>query len=160
MAIAYALGFDRILIVNQADVLQEGMLRYIGVNSETFLDFTDCFSVVERALLRSGWTPDYSRRLSSGPLRFSDEVIRYGSAWGELIGRFLYLDIHNGRPDIAALEATARLSSYGLLGESMQPSSIRNPLKATGCPGYSHTIFPKSHGLLIYFALGNTAIDN
>ena len=145
LAIAYAFGFERILIVNQADLRPEGMLGYIGVNTETFADFTDCCAVVERALLRSGWTSDYSRRLRADGLRLSDEVIRYGTAYGELIGRFLYLDIHNGRRDIAALEATARLSMYSAAGEPMRPSPIRSPLKATGRPGFSHTIFPGSH---------------
>src|SRR5690348_5423915 len=34
LAIAYALGFERILVVNQRDVLSEGILRYIGINTE------------------------------------------------------------------------------------------------------------------------------
>jgi hypothetical protein len=34
LAIAYALGFDRMLIVSQDGVKSEGMLRYIGVNTE------------------------------------------------------------------------------------------------------------------------------
>jgi hypothetical protein len=145
LAIAYAFGFERILIVNQTDVLPEGMLRYIGVNTEPFQDFTDCCAVVERAIERSAWTTDYVRRLRAGELRFAADLIRYGSAYGELVGRFLYLDIQNGRPDIAALEATARLSEYGRVGDPMHPSAIRSPLKATGRPGFSHTIFPESH---------------
>jgi hypothetical protein len=36
LAIAYALGFDRVLVVNQRGVLTEGMLRYIGINTEEF----------------------------------------------------------------------------------------------------------------------------
>jgi hypothetical protein len=141
LAIAYALGFQRILVVNQCGVLSEGMLRYIGINTEEFEGFDDCCAVVARALDRSGWTPDYIRRLSADSLHFSDELIRYG----QLVGRFLYVDIRNGRSDIAALEATARLSEYGLRGEPLQPSLICSPLKATARPGFSHTIFPQSH---------------
>jgi hypothetical protein len=66
-------------------------------------------------------------------------------SYGQLVGRFLYVDIRNGRPDIAALEATARFSEYGPAGKTLRPSPIRSPLKATARPGYSHTIFPKSH---------------
>ncbi len=141
LAIAYALGFDRILVINQQGVLPEGMLRYIGINTEQFLSLDDCCATVARALDRSGWTPEYSRRLTAGELRFSNELIRYGN----LIGRFLYLDIHNHRPDIAALEATARLAEYGPSGGVFCPCTIRSPLKATGRPGFSHTIFPRSH---------------
>jgi hypothetical protein len=141
LAIAYALGFERILVINQEGVLQEGMLGQIGINTERFLGSDDCCPVVERALDRSGWTCDYSRRLTADHPRFSDELLTYSN----LIGRFLYIDIQNHRPDIAALEATARLSELGLAGQTLQPSPIRSPLKATGRPGFSHTIFPKSH---------------
>ena len=141
LAIAHSLNFERILVINQSEVLQEGMLRYIGNNTEIFEDSNDCCATVERALDRAGWTNNYSRRLVADQLRFSDNQIRYGN----LIGQFLYLDIRNHRPDIAALEATARLSEFGPTGQDMQPSKIRSPLKATGRPGYRHTIFPRSH---------------
>jgi len=140
LAIAYALGFERLLVINQDGILSEGMLAYIGINTETFPTVNDCFATIERALDRAEWTPDYSRRLMADRLRLTDEVISYGS----LIGRFLYVDVLNQRPDIAALEATARLSEFGRRGEPMLPSPIRSPLKATGRPGFSHTIFPKS----------------
>jgi hypothetical protein len=127
------------------------MLRYIGVNTEEFADFRDCCAVVERALKRSKWANDYSRRLAAEGLRFSDGLIRHGS----LIGQFLYLDIKNNRPDIAALEATGRLSEYGPKGQSLRPSPIRAPLKATGRPGPSQTIFPKSHEAFDLLCVGN-----
>lgn len=140
-AIAYALGFERILVINQEGVQREGMLRYIGINTETFRDHDDCCAVVQRVLDRAQWTPDYSRRLRASEPRFSSELIQYGN----LVGHFLYLDIHNDRPDIAALESTAKLAAYALRGQEFQSSPIGSPLKATGRPGFSHTIFPKSH---------------
>jgi hypothetical protein len=167
LAIAYALGFERILVINQNGILSEGMLRYIGINTETFVDFDDCCDVVGRALDRAGWTPDYSRRLRAERLRFPDEIIGYGN----LVGRFLYVDILNGRPDIAALEATARLSEFGRLGQVLQPSPIRSPLKATARPSFAHTIFPRSYEAFDLLCVGtygqqtergvflNTALD-
>lgn len=77
-AVAYALGFERILVVNQEGILPEEMLRYIGVNTEPFAGSHNCCAVVERALDRSGWTADYSRRLTTGQLRFSNGPIQYG----------------------------------------------------------------------------------
>lgn len=141
LAIAYALGFERILVINQSGVMAEGMLRYIAINTEEFVELDDCCTTVERALDRAGWTADYSRRLRADQLRISDEVIRYRN----LTGRFLYINIWNHRSDIAALEATARLSEFGPTGQALQQSPIRSPLKATAFPGFSHTIFPKSH---------------
>jgi len=142
-AIAYALGFRRLLVVNQEGVLPEGMLRYVGINTERFCGQADCCAVVGRALDRATWQPDYSRRLTAGELRLSP--IMPPTQYGNLVGRFLYLDIRNDRPDIAALECTARLFAYAPAGRPLQLSRIRSPLKATGRPGFSHTIFPQSH---------------
>lgn len=142
-AIAYAMGFERILVVNQKRIAREGMLGYIASNTEEFEELSECCAAVERAVDRAGWKPEYSRRLTAGPLRFSskDTLI----ATPRFFGRFLYLDIQNNRPDIAALETTARLSEYGRPGHGMVPCAIRSPLKATGRNGFSHTIFPNSH---------------
>jgi hypothetical protein len=156
LAIAYALGFERLLIVNQQGVAIEGMLRYIGNNTETFQDISDCCVVVQRAIKRAGWTPDYSRRLHSGDLRWERGPINYHSLTGHtLTGQFLYLDIKNDRPDVAALGATARLAAFGKVGEPLQPSPIRSPLKATARPGFSHTIFPQSHEAFDLLCIGS-----
>lgn len=150
LAIAYALGFEKMLIVNQEGVKPEGMLGYIGINTEEFRDHLDCLNAVRRALDRAEWRSDYSRRLRAANLRFSDQVLTFST----LSGWFLYLDVHNDRPDIAALEATARLSGYSQHGKSFQPSTIRSPLKATGRPGFYHTIFPKSHEAFDLLVIG------
>jgi hypothetical protein len=141
LAISYALNFERILVINQEGILPEGMLKYIGNNTETFFGFDDCCDIVERAIVRSGWTTDYSRRLRADGLRFSDPNLQYS----HLVGRFLYIDIHNGRPDIAAIEATGRCTGFARVGEDIRPCPIRSPLKATGRHGFAHTIFPNSH---------------
>lgn len=155
LAIAYALGFEpRILVVNQRGIKPEGFLAYIGCNTEPFTAYSDCLAKVGQALDRVSWEPSYSRRLSAGKLRLSDGVIRYA----DLTGRFLYLDIHNGRPDIAALEATGRLTSYVAAGTTNRTlCSIRSPLKATGKRGFSQTIFPNSHEAFDLLCLGNSS---
>jgi hypothetical protein len=84
----------------------------------------------------------------------SDEIIGYH----DLAGRFLYLDIHNGRPDIAAIETTARLACYRASGTTHRiPSPIRSPLKATSKPGFSHTIFPNSHEAFDLLCFGQSS---
>jgi hypothetical protein len=141
LAIAYALNFERILVINQDRILPEGILKYIGINTEKFVGFDDCCATVERALDRSGWTTDYSRRLRADGLRPSDRGLHYG----RLRGYFFYINIHNGRPDIAALETTCRCVGFARIGEHLRPCPIRSPLKATGRSGFAHTIFPNSH---------------
>jgi hypothetical protein len=155
LAIAYAMGFERILVVNQEGTVPEGMLRYIAINTETFASLDDCSAAVGRALDRSGWAADYSRRLSADRLHFADALISYGN----LLGRFLYVDLLNNRPDIAALGATARLSEFGAAGQALKPSPIRSPLKATGRPGFSHTIFPRSHEAFDLLCVGTCGQD-
>lgn len=150
MAIAYALGFDRFLVINQEGVRSEGMLAYIGINTETFAESADCAAAVERALDRAQWTPDYSRRLQAGELRWQPNI-----SYGSLSGSFLYLDIRNGRPDIAAMETTARLTEFGREGDNLQPCPIRSPLKATGRPGFAQTIFPGSHEAFDILCVGS-----
>ena len=126
--------------------MPEGMVKYIGINTQQFSSFDDCCAVVERVLDRSDWKPDYSRRLMADRLRFSDGPIRYANQQGNLLdGRFLYVDVLNQRPDIAALEASARLAEFGRSGGALRPCPIRSPLKATARPGFAHTIFPKSY---------------
>ena len=102
------------------------MLKYIGINTETFVGTEDCCATVKRALDRSGWSTNYSRRLRADGLRFSDPNLQYG----HLVGRFLYIYIHNGRPDIAALEATAKCSGFAKAGKALGPCPIGSPLKA------------------------------
>ena len=155
-AIAYALGFEKLLIVNQHGIKQEGMLRYIGVNSRTFQDHNDCVAVVLGEIERAGWDASYSRRLFADGIRFSDRVLQYRGQTSPqvLYGWFLYLNIRNGRPDVAALEATARLAGFRGPGREFTPSAVRSPLKATGRPGFSHTIFPRSHEVFDALVVG------
>ena len=65
--------------------------------------------------------------------------------YASLSGRMLLLDIHNGRPDIAALQTTGRLLTYtDLASNTRYESEIPSPLKASGRPGFEHTIFQHS----------------
>ena len=143
-AIAYALGFDRMLVLNQEGVKPEGMLAYIGCNTGDFADPSSCLRAVERALDAAGWKADYSRRLVAGAPHFSNQV-RYSDGLTTVTGQILYLDISNCRPDAAALSTTARLKNFRHAGtKTWTVCEIQSPLKATKTRGYSHTIFPNS----------------
>ncbi len=156
-SIAYALGFDRILVINQKGVKPEGMLAYIGCNTDDFDKPSSCLKAVKKALDESNWKPDYSRRLIAGTISSSDPVV-YSDGLTQVRGRILYLDILNRRPDTAALEATARLKNFRQVGtNSWTASEIRSPLKATRVRGYSHTIFPNSSEAFDLLCVGESS---
>jgi hypothetical protein len=158
-AIAYALDFDRFLVVNQIGIKPEGMLRYIGVNTKPFEDHRDCVATVDSAIENAKWKSDYSRRLRADGLTFRH--VSYRNHMGSTLdGNFLYLDIHNARPDLAALETTARLVEYGEKGQVAETSHIRSPLKASGRPGFAHTIFPRSHETFDLLCVGSLTEHN
>lgn len=141
-AMAYALRFDKVLVVNQERACLEGMLQYFAVNTDVFRDYSDCVAVVKAAVQRSSWQTAFSRGLWADLPRLSDEYIRYG----DLIGRFVRLNIQNNRSNCAAIETTGRLVEYWELNsEKRHPSFDRSPLKATGRPDFAHTIFPDSY---------------
>ena len=157
-AIAYALRFERILVINQKGFKPEGMLCYFGCNTEEFENYRDCVVVVERALDQTGWQPDYSRRLRAGQVQVSRKIHYTNQETGiDLTGDMFLLDIHNKRPDIAALEATGRLVSYkpNLSTDEICPK-FRSALKAAGKPGFSHTIFPRSHEAFDLLCIGES----
>jgi hypothetical protein len=145
-AVAYALGFDRIIVVNEKDVRPEGMLAYIGCNTKVFETAQECLDIVEDALNRSGWEPSYSRRLRAENVR--PENLKYTHFTRELMdGCFLSIDIANGRPDIAAIETSGRLLGFRRAREKDFRSSLphhRSLLKASCRNAFSHTVFPGS----------------
>lgn len=158
-AVAYALGFDRIIVVNEKGVRSEGMLGYIGCNTKAFETDDECLVIVEGALDLSGWEPSYSRRLRAENVRFKHD--RYIHFTQELMdGRFLSLDIANKRPDIAAVETSGRLVGFRRDGEqNWSPSSPhhRSLLKASGRSGFSHTVFPRSSEIFNILFMGSVS---
>jgi hypothetical protein len=158
-AIAYALGFKRILVVNQRGAKREGMLRYFGCNTEEFDHDKDCLAVVERALIRAKWKSGYSRRLQAGRTRVSKKLRYANSDTGiDIKGYMVCLEVHNMRPDIAALETTGRLLSYrpNHSAREIRPK-FRSALKAAGRPRFSHTIFPRSREAFDLLCVGESA---
>jgi hypothetical protein len=151
------LGFERLLVINQKGVKPEGMLAYIGCNTDGFDKPNGCLKAVKKALEESNWKPDYSRRLIAGKPSFSDLVL-YSDGLTQVKGRILYLDILNHRPDMAALETTARLKNLRQAKtKTWMASEIRSPLKATRGRGYSHTIFPSSSEAFDLLCIGESS---
>jgi len=145
LAIAYSLGFDHMLLVNQKDAKPEGVFKFIVTNVPEFDTHNELLPRVQDAVQKAGWHPGYTRQLLAGGLRLAAPIRYVGDTCPRDI-RTLHVDIHNGRPDIGAVECVARLARFGLQGQPLHPSPDRSLLKVTGLPGFSQTIWPHSHG--------------
>lgn len=143
LAIAYVLGFEQAIFFRETGARLEGLGAFMMANATLFQDRATLPGLVAEAVRRRGWTPGYSRNLIVGPLRWSEQPIQYR----DLRGRFLYLDIQNRRPDVAAAGAVARLAAMHLDGDGRVPSPNRSPLKVTGqAVAFQQTIWPQDHG--------------
>jgi hypothetical protein len=149
LAIAHVLGFENVLFFQQSGVKLEGLLRYMGSNATKFDAPGELPALVVAAVAERQWSSHYSRHLSVTRLRCS-EVIPYG----QIVGRFLYIDVENRRTDVAAFETVARLLAFESNGSGLNPSPIRSPLKVTGSLlAYEQTIWPNDFGAFDLLAL-------
>ena len=148
MAIAYILGFERVLFLRHKDVRLEGLLKYTASNAIEFSASREVLEKVRESIEERGWMPSYTRHLLATNLTWSKDGLGYRShSTGEVfIGKFLYIDIENRRPDFAAFNTVARLGSIIDAKGNSIPVVDRSHLKVTGQPGYFQTIFPESHG--------------
>jgi len=145
-AIAFALGFEKLIVVNQVDVKPDGILRYFGCNTKAFKTCKECISSVTSALEVADWHPGYSRNLIATETRIVEA--EYQHFTGELMqGTFVDLDLENRRPDKAALETSLRFVGFRrpeAADWTKRSNMHRSVLKASGRSAYSHTIFPGS----------------
>lgn len=167
LAIAYALSFENVLFLRQRGVALEGMSAFITANAISFDAPAEVPAIVERELQARRWTTEYSRNLQVANLSWSaaNAVIAYN----ELVGRFLYVDILNRRPDTGAFGAVARLANITDPSGVQFASPVRSHLKVTGhALSYAQTIWPLSHGAVDLLCLGvqqpprvflNTSLD-
>lgn len=163
LAIAHALGLKEAIFFREQGVRVEGISRFMAANAIEFKEHSELIDRLARSVVDRRWSPDYSRNLIVGPLRWHGTI-----RTPRLCGRFLFVDIQNRRSDIAH-GAVARLSRLRVAGRDEAPSPNMSPLKVTGqVNAFSQTIFPDSHGafdlLCVDVELGsrvylNTALD-
>jgi hypothetical protein len=143
LAIAVAAGFEKCLFVNQKGIKREGIHEYLVSNVPEFDSTLDLLPILKRAIKEDAkWSPAYSRQLEAERCVWGP-VVLYGDQTGRRCIKVLYVHVQNRRPDLAALHTVARLVRWGELGHARLESPDMNPLKASGFPGYSHTIFPE-----------------
>lgn len=149
-AIALALGMgEKALLINQKEVIKEGIAGYLISNSGEFSEYDEVLQIVQEAIGQAGWDPSYSRNLSvneecsmTGPEYYTDHVS------GTRLVKILHAEIHNCRPDIAAIDFSARLIEIKNNNGASWSSHDKTPLKISGQMGYSTSIWPKSSCVL------------
>jgi hypothetical protein len=156
LAVAYALGFDHILILNHQSVHDEGVQKFIVSNLPRFDDYNEVLPAIARAVIEAKWSPNYSRQLSLVRVRWTDPI-NYGDHTGVRLSKMLHGDIMNGRLDRAAYNVIAQLSSiWDLDAQSEVPLDDTTLLKASGFLGYQQTIWPGDIGSFDLLALSWT----
>src|SRR5438067_7872739 len=80
LAIAYALGFDHILVINHGNIAHEGVEKFLVTNIPPFEKGTDVLPRVIEAVQRQGWSPLYSRHLFLASVRWAPEIFFGGPA--------------------------------------------------------------------------------
>jgi hypothetical protein len=150
MAIAYILGFERVLFLRHKDVKLEGLLKYMASNAVIFSAPKEAIEQAKESIDQRGWMPSYTRHLIATNLNWTNGTILYIShSTGEhLVGKFLSIDIQNHRSDLAAFDTVARLSSINDAKGNSIPVNDRSHLKVNGQPKYEQTIWPGSHGAI------------
>lgn len=156
LSIAYSMGFDKMLFVNQKSVKKDGIFGYIGSNTPDFDNYDEVLNIVQKAITESNWNPSYSRNLIYQNLVWSSQNILYSDHTGQKNVKVLYIDIKNNRPDIGALNTVARLKTITNNGNTII-SPDRSYLKCTGTIGYSNIILPDNH---IAFDLLSVDVNN
>src|SRR6266581_4623674 len=94
----------RVLFFQQRGIRLEGLLKYMGSNATQFESTRELPNQLLEAAQHRQWSPTYSRHLVPTRLRWEGDI-----AYGDLEGRFLYVDIENHRHDLAAYDVVTRL---------------------------------------------------
>ncbi len=150
LALAHHVGFEIIALQQQGAPL-EGFLRYVLSNPEIFSDADDLLKKVERLVNEKGWNPRYSRNLVPSNLSHTKPLV-YGDHAGSSRMRAWEIQIHNRRPDTAAVNTVCVLESVSLPdGTRQRPDN--SYLKWSGQAGYERTILPEDFAVVDLFSV-------
>ena len=151
LALAHHLGFQNIVAMQEEGVPLEGFLRYVLSNPERFSSPDDMLNKLERLVENKGWHSRYSRNLIPSNLRYT-VPLSYGDHTGASRMRAWEVQIHNRRPDAAAINTVCVLERVLLPdGTHIQPDS--SYLKWSGQAGYERTILPEDFAVVALFSV-------
>jgi len=163
LAVAYALGFDRMIFLRQRNVERGGMLGTMVANTPVFDRLTEVLPAVQHAVANSNWSPNFSRHLVIDGLANWTPALAYGdhTFWeghpANQRGRMVCVlagRIANRRPDLGASSTVARLKRITTDDGADIPFNDPSNLKATShWQAYSQMIWPQSIGRFDLMAL-------
>ena len=70
LAAAYVLDFQDMILVSQRDLKQEGILKFIVSNAQTFDSANEVLGIVQNCVAQANWSPSFSRQLSLTQVRW------------------------------------------------------------------------------------------
>jgi hypothetical protein len=152
LALAHHLGFRDIIALQQKGAPQEGLLRYVLSNPESFRGRGDLLRKLEELVRERKWSPGFSRNLVVEERGFTG-LIRYRDNTGECTTQVWEARILNHRPDVAAVGTVCILDHIRRRGGTDTPSPDRSYLKWSGQAGYDRTILPEDHGVIALFGV-------
>jgi hypothetical protein len=154
LALAHHLGFRDIIALQETGVRQEGFVRYVLSNPESFFDVEDLLQKLGALVRSRGWSPRFSRNLIVSNLHLSQPDPQvYGDHTGTYKTRTWAVDIENRRPDVAATRTICILDKI-IDAVGAQPSPDRSFLKWSGFhQRYENTLLPEDFGTVNLLAV-------
>jgi len=152
LAIAYTLGFDQALFLQQTGIRLEGIGRYILSNARRFDNLDEVPKLVREEFKKRGWKPDYSRHLVPTSIHILNRTLQYRDHTGIYNQYICHIEIENRRNDFGAFSTIARLDSIDLpSNQTIWPDS--SYLKWAGQSGYERTLLPRTLAKFDAFAI-------
>ncbi len=143
MGIAYAMGFEKMLFINQKEVRREGIFGYLVSNTPEFENYDEVLPVIQKAIVIDQWKNTYSRNLEIQNLHWGSSV-SYKDHTGRRNVKVLHIDVFNNRPDTGATNTVCRLRSISR-NKIKDESPDKSNLKCSGSQEYSKIILPNDH---------------
>ena len=145
LAIAFLLGFEHVVFLQQLGVERNGLLNYMGSNAEIFSRSDDVLPLIKKLVTARDWKRSYTRHLLLGNDAFWGGPFTYGDQTGQRNVRTFYVKIYNQRAELGALSSVARLEHIVRPDGAIDRKIDRSPLKATGsAQSYTQVIWPQS----------------
>lgn len=156
LAVAYAMGFEHMLFLNQKGAERGGIFGTIVSNAPEFDALDEVLPSVKRMVAQAGWNPAFSRQLVAAGLRWTKNAVGYADhvAWEGRPGRLhrariLVVKVRNPRNDVAAHDVALRLKAILHNGQEMFDAEVGDtaPVKVSGhYLAYTQIIWPECSG--------------
>lgn len=163
LAVAYALGFERIIVINHRGFRREGILGALVSNTQEFAMASQVLPLVRDAVKGASWAPAFSRGLCAvagrwgGWCTYSDHTTWRNHKSNSKEIRAFHVVIENNRPDMGASSAVVRLKEIGWPDGVTRESPDQSHIKASGfAEQYSQTIWPLGRGEVDAFSVHAT----